>query len=77
MPAWVDQGVEEYTRRMPREISVEWLDIPPAKRGSATPEKYRVQEAEELRELQSTPTRITHVFHPVHKMQGGAEPSLT
>ena len=48
MPAWVDQGVEEYTRRMPREISVEWLDIPPAKRGSATREKYRVQEAEAI-----------------------------
>jgi 23S rRNA (pseudouridine1915-N3)-methyltransferase len=48
MPAWVDQGVEEYARRMPREISVEWLDIPPAKRGSATPEKYRVQEAEAI-----------------------------
>jgi 23S rRNA (pseudouridine1915-N3)-methyltransferase len=48
MPAWVDQGVEEYTRRMPREISVEWLDIPPAKRGSATPEKYRAQEAEAI-----------------------------
>ena len=30
-----------------------------------------------LRELQSTPTRITHVFHPAHKMQGGTEPSLT
>ena len=48
MPAWVDQGVEEYARRMPREISVEWLDIPPAKRGSATAEKYRVQEAEAI-----------------------------
>ena len=48
MPAWVDQGVEEYTRRMPREISVEWLDIPPAKRGSTRPEKYRVQEAEAI-----------------------------
>ena len=48
MPAWVDQGVEEYARRMPREISVEWLDIAPAKRGSATREKYRVQEAEAI-----------------------------
>jgi len=48
MPAWVDQGVEEYGRRMPREISVEWLDILPAKRGSATPEKYREQEAEAI-----------------------------
>jgi len=48
MPAWVDEGVEEYGRRMPREISIKWLDIPPAKRGSATPEKYREQEAEAI-----------------------------
>ena len=48
MPAWVEQGVEEYARRMPREIPVEWLDIPPAKRGSATPTQYREQEAEAI-----------------------------
>ena len=48
MPAWVDQGVEEYARRMPREVSVEWLDIPPAKRGAATPAQYREQEAEAI-----------------------------
>ena len=49
MPAWVDQGVEEYSRRMPREMPVEWLDIPPAKRGSATPERYRKQEADAIK----------------------------
>ena len=49
MPAWVDQGVEEYARRMPREMPVQWLDIPPAKRGSATPEQYREQEAEAIK----------------------------
>ena len=49
MPAWVDQGVEEYSRRMPREMPVEWLDIRPAKRGSATPERYREQEAEAIK----------------------------
>ena len=49
MPAWVDQGVEEYSRRLPREMPVEWLDIPPAKRGSATPEQYRKQEAEAIK----------------------------
>ena len=48
MPAWVDQGVAEYARRLPREVPVEWLDISPAKRGSATPENYREQEAEAI-----------------------------
>ena len=24
MPAWVDQGVKEYARRLPREMPVEW-----------------------------------------------------
>ena len=48
MPAWVDQGVEEYACRMPRKLPVEWLDIPPAKRGSATPEQYRKQEADAI-----------------------------
>ena len=49
MPVWVDQGVAEYARRMPRDMPVEWLDIPPAKRGSATPEQYREQEAEAIK----------------------------
>ena len=49
MPAWVDQGVEEYARRMPREVSVEWLDVPPAKRGAATPAQYREQEAKAIK----------------------------
>ena len=48
MPAWVDQGVGEYARRMPREMPVEWLDILPDKRGSATPEQYREREAEAI-----------------------------
>ena len=48
MPAWVDQGVAEYARRIPREVSVEWLDVPPAKRGAATPAQYREQEAEAI-----------------------------
>ena len=33
---------------MPRELPVEWLDIPPAKRGAATPAQYREQEAETI-----------------------------
>ena len=48
MPAWVDQGVKEYARRLPREMPVEWLDIPPAKRGSSSEERYREQEADAI-----------------------------
>lgn len=46
MPVWVEQGVAEYSRRMPREISVEWLDLPLAKRGTGSADSYRKQEAE-------------------------------
>ena len=33
MPPWVEQGVDEYARRMPRELQVDWREIPLAKRG--------------------------------------------
>jgi 23S rRNA (pseudouridine1915-N3)-methyltransferase len=33
MPPWVEQGVDEYARRMPRELKLEWREIPLARRG--------------------------------------------
>jgi 23S rRNA (pseudouridine1915-N3)-methyltransferase len=33
MPPWVDQGVEEYARRMPPELKLSWIEIPLARRG--------------------------------------------
>jgi 23S rRNA (pseudouridine1915-N3)-methyltransferase len=33
MPAWVSQGVEEYGKRMPRELKLDWCEIPLARRG--------------------------------------------
>ena len=33
MPAWVDEGVAEYSKRLPRELRLEWRDIPLAQRG--------------------------------------------
>ncbi len=33
MPAWVREAVEEYCKRLPREIAPRWCEIPPAKRG--------------------------------------------
>lgn len=48
MPAWVDEGVAEYTRRMPKEYAVEWVDISPAKRGTGSAQRYREQEGEAI-----------------------------
>jgi 23S rRNA (pseudouridine1915-N3)-methyltransferase len=36
MPKWVDQGVTEYAKRLPRELKLKWLEIPIEKRSSAT-----------------------------------------
>ena len=36
MPTWVQQGVDEYNRRLPRELGVTWLEIPLARRGKDT-----------------------------------------
>jgi 23S rRNA (pseudouridine1915-N3)-methyltransferase len=33
MPAWVNEGVQEYSRRMPRNLRLEWREIPLARRG--------------------------------------------
>jgi 23S rRNA (pseudouridine1915-N3)-methyltransferase len=49
MPAWVEQGVEEYTRRMPRELGLEWKALPLAHRGkSAGAEQLREREGEQI-----------------------------
>ena len=32
MPAWVDQGIDEYCRRLPRELNLQWREIPLARR---------------------------------------------
>ncbi len=36
MPGWVSQGVEEYGKRMPRELRVEWKELPLAHRGKSS-----------------------------------------
>lgn len=49
MPAWVEQGVAEYTRRMPRELGLEWKELPLAQRGkSNSPEQLRAREGEQI-----------------------------
>ena len=35
LPAWVDAGVQEYAKRLPRELRIEWRNVPLARRGSS------------------------------------------
>ena len=45
MPAWIDQGVDEYARRLPKGVTVDWLNIAPAKRGTNSSLGYQQIEA--------------------------------
>ncbi len=49
MPSWVTEGVQEYNRRMPRELGVQWLELPLTRRGKdARPEQLRAREGEQI-----------------------------
>jgi len=49
MPAWVTRGVEEYGKRMPRELKLTWREIPLARRGrDASADKLCAREGEQL-----------------------------
>lgn len=45
MPDWVKAGVQDYVRRMPRELPVELLEIKPARRGMQPADEARRIEA--------------------------------
>ncbi|MBA2778720.1 23S rRNA (pseudouridine(1915)-N(3))-methyltransferase RlmH [Billgrantia kenyensis] len=51
MPAWVNEGVEEYRKRLPRDFSLEIEEIAPGQRGKNTgPAKAVALEAKRIRE---------------------------
>ena len=45
MPGWVTEGSDEYLKRMPRELSVEWVELPASKRTRDTAELRILDEA--------------------------------
>ena len=45
MPGWVTEGSDEYLKRMPREFSVEWVELPASKRTRDTAELRMLDEA--------------------------------
>lgn len=49
MPAWVNQGVEDYSRRLPRELQLKWREIALAKRSKdSQPEQLCAREGEQI-----------------------------
>ena len=50
MPAWVEQGYQEYAKRLPRDCSLELVEISPGHRGkNASSDKAMQQEADALK----------------------------
>ena len=45
MPGWVTEGSDEYLKRMPRELSVEWVELSASKRTRDTAELRMLDEA--------------------------------
>ncbi|MCB1678939.1 MAG: 23S rRNA (pseudouridine(1915)-N(3))-methyltransferase RlmH [Halioglobus sp.] len=54
MPGWVEEGVREYARRMPRELQLDWREIPLARRGGEV-DAQRLCEREGDRLLRAVP----------------------
>ncbi|MFV0276570.1 MAG: 23S rRNA (pseudouridine(1915)-N(3))-methyltransferase RlmH [Parahaliea sp.] len=49
MPGWVNDGVSEYHKRLPRELNLQWREIPLARRGrDSKPEQLRQSEGEQI-----------------------------
>lgn len=44
MPSWVSAGFQEYSRRLPRECSLQLVEIPVGRRGKAIPAERAIQE---------------------------------
>jgi len=59
MPAWVNQGVETYTRRLPRHIALKFRELPAAQRASgSTPDKLKQKEGEHMLKAMQDPAYV-------------------
>ena len=45
MPQWVSDGADDYVKRLPREASIEWVELPASKRARDTAESRMLEEA--------------------------------
>lgn len=53
MPGWVTEGTQEYSKRLPRELNLEWRELPLAQRGKRDGNTDRLKEKEGEQILQS------------------------
>ncbi|AJQ94463.1 hypothetical protein YC6258_02425 [Gynuella sunshinyii YC6258] len=59
MPSWVYQGVEEYTKRLPRDFSLEFVELPLGYRGKNSDKKTAMAaEAKSIREALQASDKI-------------------
>ena len=45
MPLWGSDGADDYNNRLPREASIEWVELPASKRTRDTAESRMLEEA--------------------------------
>ena len=45
MPQWVTDGADDYVKRLPREASIEWVELPASKRSRDSAESRMIEEA--------------------------------
>jgi 23S rRNA (pseudouridine1915-N3)-methyltransferase len=57
MPRWVEEGYREYTRRLPPELGLRLVEIPPGHRGKGA-DKRRAVALEGERMLKAVPTGV-------------------
>ncbi|HYF59022.1 MAG TPA: 23S rRNA (pseudouridine(1915)-N(3))-methyltransferase RlmH [Burkholderiaceae bacterium] len=59
MPAWVDQAVDEFSRRMPPELRIEWRAVKAESRtGGGSPAQWKAREAQRIREAVPAGARL-------------------
>lgn len=51
MPTWIEQGIAEYTKRMPRESQIVFIEIKPENRSHRTVEQTREIERDRIMEM--------------------------
>jgi 23S rRNA (pseudouridine1915-N3)-methyltransferase len=58
MPAWVDQGIAEYGKRLPPEIKLQWRELPLAARGKSGNAQAVARETQAIRKALPAQDRL-------------------
>lgn len=62
MPGWVDDACADYQKRLPRELNLQWITLPPSQRkGHNKPEIIKRDEADRIR--QKLPSGLVLALH--------------